>query len=576
MASELQKDQPEHGVAYPEWPEGLGDPRLHQLDNGGREKQSRSDIIARFRAQRPALHAPVSGKQQIRDVRTLQETKFPQKVCSFSICCHKEHATKKCQQCSKFDPARLGYYCDACFEARHPSYRLPHVWIPIEDEVNVEQNWVNHVTQHKLEQDTAELQLLLNQTQSFLQSKRGHSTAVSSYRTPRGSVDFKRAKANASAISTTLRDLMEQIHTELAKKPLTREDALIKIQTMWRIRKARKQLNELLRSIYQTFEDPTTGQTYYYNVRTKSTQWHKPTGLVQDTVATPSGSHNQEDDQEEAERRKVSRKSNKFEASLSDDERRELAARCIQGMLRTHMARKHLCRLISSVYEKIWDENSKRFYYHNTRTKQVNWEKPRWVNDADLLTPRTRTKLVEAEEEAHHKQKLLELKSLLTDDEAARMVQRAYRRRRGFAMLLNLCRSVYERIYDPDQQAYYYHNTRTKEVTWEKPRLLRNAAADVFSPRTRQQQLSSLWKPADQNKKRVEWTEESAAIRLQGLFRARQAKQELDARLAEAYKKVWDPSSEQFYYANLKTGAVSWDRPAILVRRGKLDVEELH
>ncbi|EGZ23582.1 hypothetical protein PHYSODRAFT_416934, partial [Phytophthora sojae] len=149
----------------------------------------------------------------------------------------------------------------------------------------------------------------------------------------------------------------------------------------------------------------------------------------------------------------------------------------------------------------------------------------------DVFTPRTRQK---KEREEH-----------FTPERAACMVQRAYRRKRGFQNLLRLCRSVYERIYDPEQGMYYYHNTRTKETTWEKPLLWRGANSDVFTPRTRQKKLQLLMSAinAPGSRKPRQWTEEEAATRLQGLYRAKKAKEDLNSRLAQRFRQAVDPSS---------------------------------
>uniref|UniRef100_K3WKB7 WW domain-containing protein n=1 Tax=Globisporangium ultimum (strain ATCC 200006 / CBS 805.95 / DAOM BR144) TaxID=431595 RepID=K3WKB7_GLOUD len=356
-----------------------------------------------------------------------------------------------------------------------------------------------------------------------------------------------------TSIQNTLRDLLALVHADLErplaaqKTPLSYEKALVKIQRMWRIRRARKQLKALVRDVFASFQDPATGATYYYNTRTKTTQWAKPKALGDEALVAAAPA--------------ATKKAPCIAVAFATRAEQEYAAAlCIQRMLRVRAARDHMRRLISSVYEKIWDATTGRFYYHNTQSKQVSWERPRWVNDADLGTPRTR----------QQRQQQRDAKALLhramTPEHAATLVQRAYRRKRGFETLLMLCRAVYERIYDPNQDAYYYHNTRTKQTTWEKPAVLRNAQADVFTPRTRQkqQQLETLAHLGDTRKPRV-WTQDTAVVCLQGLFRKRQAQRALHARLAQVYRKALDPDSGLFYYVNVETQAVSWEPPALVV-----------
>lgn len=362
------------------------------------------------------------------------------------------------------------------------------------------------------------------------------------------------------SVQGTLRELMSQINAELSTKPaLTREEALNKIQCMWKLRQARKQLKTLVQEVYTSFVDPATGQTYFYNSRNKTTQWTKPRVLGKDDLhptATTSASKIKDTNVKRIPREFVSRL-----------EGEHYAAKRIQAMVRSHETRRQMRRLISSVYEKIWDSISERFYYHNTRTKEVKWIKPRWVSDADLLTPRSRYQVEQVldkglknDSESKPKKQLQ-----LSENDAAVMVQRMYRRKTGFQRLLELSRAVYERIYDPERQTYYYHNTRTKETTWEKPLLLRRAQADVYTPRTRQNRLQVLLAGSRLHKPRI-WTEESAAVRLQGLFRARKARRVLAEKLEQRYKKAFDPESGLFYYVDIETMAVSWTPPALLQR----------
>ncbi|KAG3160980.1 hypothetical protein PI124_g6294 [Phytophthora idaei] len=632
---------------YPEWPDGLGQPRVNALaSNLPRTAIDRHEVIAKFRARE--AKPPVQKKRP--HIRQFHGIQIATSRCSFHFHCHGALATKQCHNCANFDENQLGYYCDACFAARHSDFRIPHTWTPVKDTTNQEEEWIAHVTRHHLEQDAAELKLLLADTQVFLARSTLPKESVtpppedSTPQSTSTSIDFKKTYTTASRVYGTLQELLGKIHDQLEQKPpLTREEALAKIQSMWKIRKARKQLKVLVREVYTSFEDPTTGQTYYYNKYTKETQWTKPAALGSEQL---SDSHS-----------KTQKKTKVGFASREEEER--YAVSKLQAMARSHFARRNMRKLISSVYEKIWDASTQRFYYHNTKSKEVKWEKPRWVNDEDLQTPRTRFKQIQAgkvtQDDSGKKMKrnkarnepltpetaacmvqrayrrkigfqnLLKMcravyeriydpeqglyyyhntrtkettwdkplllrgaesdvftprtrqkkahEELLTPEKAARMVQRAFRRKKGFQNLLQMCRAVYERIYDPEQDMYYYHNTRTKETTWEKPLLLRGAESDVFTPRTRQKKLQSLIS-ATASRKPLQWTEEEAATRLQGLYRAKKAKEELGTRLMLRFKQAFDPSSGQVYYVDILTQEVSWDPPA-LVHRAGVQIETL-
>ncbi|TYZ63724.1 hypothetical protein PybrP1_003693 [[Pythium] brassicae (nom. inval.)] len=557
-------------LAYPEWPAGLGDPLLQAASDAFRAStasaKGRKELVAAFRARKTPVEttsSPVVATTKKLRARDFEGVKFPPRKCSFQTRCRRGLATKKCHNCVKFDELQLGYYCDACFDARHPAYRMEHSWVPVQDDVDEEQEWVAHVARLKLEQDGHELKLLLAETQTPPVPP-PPPKPPNVQRTPRGTIDFHSTYVAMASVQGTLRRLIEQVHAELEwKAPLTRTEALVKIQRMWKIRSARKQLKALVRSVYASFEDPATGETYYYNTKTNTTQWSKPKALGTSDDIPPVHARTATILQERPTRVFSSRQEQENDAAVR-----------IQGMLRAHSARAHMRKLISSVYEKIWDSSSARFYYHNTRTKHVKWAKPRWVSDADLLSPRTRQQRAEADERSA---KLAVLRATITEGDAAVMLQRAYRRKRGFEALLQLCRQVYERIFDPHQNAYYYHNTRTEETTWEKPALLRNAKADVLSPRSRRQQLeaaaattAALMSSSGSLRSQV-WTEESAAACLQTLFRSRRARRALDARLAQVYRRVLDTDSGCFYFVDTRTDAVSWDAPTLLQRRSNVE-----
>ena len=66
--------------------------------------------------------------------------------------------------------------------------------------------------------------------------------------------------------------------------PKTDEEAVLRIQALWRTRKARQQLHDMLLSVYDKLYDEESGMYYYYNNKTGESQWVKPKGLGSDDV----------------------------------------------------------------------------------------------------------------------------------------------------------------------------------------------------------------------------------------------------------------------------------------------------
>ncbi|KAF1331330.1 Phosphatidylinositol 4-kinase, partial [Globisporangium splendens] len=59
-------------------------------------------------------------------------------------------------------------------------------------------------------------------------------------------------------------------------------------------------------------------------------------------------------------------------------------------------------------------------------------------------------------------------------------------------------------------------------------------------------------------------TRDEAASRLQRVWRARRARDQLRVLLLDAYEKIYDPATDHFYYYNKKTGVVKWESPWVI------------
>jgi hypothetical protein len=51
------------------------------------------------------------------------------KLCSVKYCCNGSNpASIKCHSCSIYDPSHTAFYCQVCFSACHPWYRVNHIY----------------------------------------------------------------------------------------------------------------------------------------------------------------------------------------------------------------------------------------------------------------------------------------------------------------------------------------------------------------------------------------------------------------------------------------------------------------
>ncbi|RHZ01478.1 hypothetical protein DYB35_000795 [Aphanomyces astaci] len=288
---------------------------------------------------------------------------------------------------------------------------------------------------------------MLNQTSSFLDT--AAKAGVSHHPTE---TKVKKAMEDISTIDSGIRTLIGHVKKSLKCKHLTRADAVRKIQDMWKVRKARKHFKALLRSIYKRMEDPVTGKVlgmyYYYNKQTGEVSWTKPKLLGRHgDIAVESNAKHQ------------------ARATVKADPPNEIdAAQRIQRMFRCGMARRQMRGMISRVYVKIWDDTRAQFYFYNTSTKTVSWAKPKWVDEDDLMSPRTH--------QAFLLQEKVDAIRNGPPDAAVQYLQRLIRRRQARRRLQVMLAEVYEMVLDEATGEYFYHNKKTGNVTWTKPPLI--------------------------------------------------------------------------------------------------------
>ncbi|CAM9883798.1 unnamed protein product, partial [Phaeothamnion confervicola] len=139
---------------------------------------------------------------------------------------------------------------------------------------------------------------------------------------------------------------------------------------------------------------------------------------------------------------------------------------------------------------------------------------------------------------------------------AAITVQRAARGLMARTRVLTLVNEVFEKVYAPREDAYYYYNKHTKEASWERPCLL----------------LRLLGPLADIDRVAPTYADDEAAAMLQAAWRGRLARRVVRRRLAdECYEKVFDAETGATYYYNHQTQQATWEKPALL---GSEDLED--
>ena len=119
----------------------------------------------------------------------------------------------------------------------------------------------------------------------------------------------------------------------------------------------------------------------------------------------------------------------------------------LQAFARRIRDRKKVVTLLESKYEKIYDPNRKKYFYYNSLTDTSSWKKPKLLGRSDIT----------------------KISSLYTEEEAAGMIQRQFRRMKA----LHLVRMMYKKnvtaIKDEGSGQTYYYNKVTDQTFWELP-----------------------------------------------------------------------------------------------------------
>jgi hypothetical protein len=321
-------------------------------------------------------------------------------------------------------------------------------------------------------------------------------------------------------------------------------------------------MRHLIRQVYRKRYDKSTKKYYYYNTKTKQSYWEKPVFFGKDDLNLTARTAAQVGEPF------VEHHTPRFTAK---DLTPEEAAIHLQGVWRARVARRKMRHMIRQVYRKRYDENTKKFYYYNTKTKKSYWEKPVFFGKDDLhLTARTAAQVGEPFVE-HHTPRFTATD--LTPDEAATHLQAMWRRRTARIRLRKIASGKFKKGFDPASKKFFYVNTQTNEAVWEKPKVLGTVKL-TLTPRSELAAIKAgvavaKAKPKTPRFKAADLTEEEAALHVQQCWRAKRARKKMRAMIAGVYQKKFDADSKTFYYYNKNTGQSFWQKPKGL---GKSDI----
>jgi hypothetical protein len=355
--------------------------------------------------------------------------------------CHPDNprnADIKCYTCVKFDPARLGLFCQQCFAARHPWHRVKHSWLPLSEAEDMHEAVGHQRVRAEFDHRVAGIKDLLHSVQStqrILQAQ--HEDELPHELVEAGIEHVEHAAREVTRIRRSLRNEMavrrmvkEKKLFEGARPQLSlgsdvddqrvapavgkasafeRLHGALILQRAYRRRNARRHVCRRVGQFWMKVWDESEQRWFYRNDKTKEVTW--------DQERVPIIDFHDGEDKYLLTPRTFARRKKRGQLEISEIYRavRTMskidAALVMQHAWRRKSGSKKAGRRCAEIYQRIWDKRRQRFYYFNVRTKAVSWKPPAVMSVETAMqvirTPRSfathaleRQRRMEEEEEA--------------------------------------------------------------------------------------------------------------------------------------------------------------------------------
>lgn len=354
-----------------------------------------------------------------------------EKRCTCLYMCHGAPATIRCMSCATYDPKGVGFYCDLCFQSRHPWYRIPHLYMSIDKDENIEhtlkvahrktealryemegKNLLKNVQRQKksldyvADDEHVETQMIaagrkltgmeerMRQIRKNLrQDIRQAGDVVTVVKVPTSS-SINKSPTKTTGVTTTQSNIGRG---GPPTKPtlymsLSDDEAATRIQSLLRGRYIRNVISFSHMQRYVRVWDPSSFRDYYYNKDTKMSSWSRPSLILQKhfdvmEYVTEDASSNDASNDNNSNNNNAHKKLLKWCCKRSAPRRRpageristyEFAEVVVKGFLRCIAARQKLLAEADRVYRRVPDaESESHFYILKKRGQTISfWSKP--------------------------------------------------------------------------------------------------------------------------------------------------------------------------------------------------------
>jgi hypothetical protein len=216
------------------------------------------------------------------------------KRCSCQYLCTGAPAVIKCLSCVMYDPKGTGFFCKLCFDARHPWYRVPHIFNEIESDESIQHTLkVSHRRAEMVRYEKEGQELM----KDLLKNKPKLDYVADDNRV---SFNLKDAGYRTIALENQMREYRKKLRIDIRSKPLEHDaekyptgvykvpmnddEAAIIVGRAYRGFKVRNVLSTFIMNRIVRGHDHKTGKEFYYDKVTKKSSWQKPHLLMEKHV----------------------------------------------------------------------------------------------------------------------------------------------------------------------------------------------------------------------------------------------------------------------------------------------------
>ena len=318
--------------------------------------------------------------------------------CSCQFVCTGAAADIKCMTCSLYDVTGNGYYCQACFNLRHPWYRIPHIWSLIAQDESIEyQLSVQHRKAEAIRY-AKEGTELLDRLHSYGKQLDyvGDDVKIDD--------ELITAGRKAQGMEEQLIEMRHKLRDDLrfgyghrhhkdkedskmidnngesklnndfdnSKVDFDDHEASVFLQRCYRGYMVRKSISLLFVERFYRVYDRHAGREYYHDQSRELSSWEPPRFLMQmhyellqcveDNSVIPYWA---------CKRFAPRRRLNQLPIT-----NHQTAGKIICTFFRCIIARKRIIKRGNEVYRRVWDDEHKQYFYANLLNGESVWVRP--------------------------------------------------------------------------------------------------------------------------------------------------------------------------------------------------------